>query len=101
MEVLKKTQTVVVVSEHQGSSVGWVRLHDEEAIAGLVRKLPHYGKYGALLFEGADPRNIIKQTWPVVSRALSWSSSETPGSWRFPDRAPLYVKQESSKREVK
>lgn len=42
----------------------------KEAIAGLVRKLPHYGKYSYLAFEGDEPTNIAKGQWPVVNSPL-------------------------------
>jgi hypothetical protein len=34
-----------------------------EAIAGLARKLPHYGKYSYLSFQGKAPDNVLKGTW--------------------------------------
>jgi hypothetical protein len=38
------------------------------AIAGLARKLPHYGKYGYLGFAGDEPTNVLKGRWsPVAS----------------------------------
>jgi len=42
----------------------------KEAIPGLVRKLPHYGKYSYLAFEGDEPTNIAKGQWPVVNSPL-------------------------------
>ncbi len=41
-----------------------------EAIAGLIRKLPHYGKYSYLAFEGDEPTNIAKGQWPVINSPL-------------------------------
>ncbi len=41
------------------------------AIAALARKLPHYGKYGYLLFEGDGAVNLVKGQWPAGARALS------------------------------
>ena len=34
-----------------------------ERIPRLMRKLPHYGKYGYLVFEGSAPENRDKGTW--------------------------------------
>jgi len=42
----------------------------KEAIPGLVRKLPHYGKYSYLAFEGDEPTNIAKGQWSVVNSPL-------------------------------
>jgi len=41
------------------------------ALPGLGRKLPHYGKYSYLAFEGNDPTNMLKGQWPVVNSPLS------------------------------
>ncbi len=43
---------------------------NEKAIDGLVRKLPHYGKYSYLAFDGEEPSNSAKGQWPVNSSPL-------------------------------
>jgi hypothetical protein len=40
-------------------------------VPGLARKLPHYGKYSYLAFEGDEPTNTHKGRWPVVGSPLS------------------------------
>ena len=45
----------------------------KEAAQGLARKLPHYGKYSYLVFEGNEPVNSVKGEWessnsPLVAR---------------------------------
>jgi hypothetical protein len=47
---------------------------------GLARKLPHYGKYGYLGFEGEEPTNVLKGEWPVVSSPLSVPVKQSDGS---------------------
>ena len=42
----------------------WVVAGNAESIPGLIRKLPHYGKYGYLVFEGSAPENRDKGIWP-------------------------------------
>lgn len=44
-------------------SVSWLRLGDADAAASVGRKIPHYGKYSYLVFDGAT--NVAKGTWPV------------------------------------
>ncbi len=44
----------------------FVAFDDPKAIAGLVTKLPHYGKYSYLAFSGDEPANFIKGAWPVL-----------------------------------
>jgi len=43
---------------------------NKNAVNGLARKLPHYGKYSYLAFEGAEPTNIAKEQWSVNNSPL-------------------------------
>lgn len=43
------------------------------ALPGLGRKLPHYGKYSYLAFEGDEPVNSLKGEWPIVNSPMSVS----------------------------
>ena len=43
---------------------------NRKVIEGLIRKLPHYGKYSYLAFEGDEPVNIAKGQWPVINSPL-------------------------------
>ncbi len=58
--------TLVVVVRHPGSqekAIGLLTVDPAAAFPGLGRKLPHYGKYSYLGFEGDEPANIIKGQW--------------------------------------
>jgi len=48
------------------------------AFNGLSRKLPHYGKYSYLVFEGDEPTNIKKGQWPVVDSPLFLKLTDSP-----------------------
>ena len=48
-----------------------IAVDDTAAVAGLARKLPHYGAYGYLLFEGSEPRNVMKGQWPSTGSPLT------------------------------
>jgi len=48
----------------------FIALDKKEAIPGFVRKLPHYGKYSYLAFDGDEPTNIAKGQWPVLDSPL-------------------------------
>ena len=50
-------------SENEKGSITWLIASSEESIPGLIRKLPHYGKYGYLVFKGKEPENLIKGSW--------------------------------------
>ncbi len=43
---------------------------NDKATGGLVRKLPHYGKYSYLAFAGGEPSNIAKGQWSVGNSPL-------------------------------
>lgn len=52
--------------------VGFVGANSAGAIEGLIRKLPHYGKYSLLGFEGESAQNSLKATLPVSSSKLQY-----------------------------
>jgi hypothetical protein len=71
---LKDKHSVVLVAAHPANphlALAWAATDRIPAMPGLGRKLPHYGKYSYLVFEGDEPRNIAKSQWPVVNSALS------------------------------
>jgi aminopeptidase N len=58
--------SLVAVSRHPGNqekAIGYLAVAPAAAFPGLGRKLPHYGKYSYLGFEGDEPANIIKGQW--------------------------------------
>jgi hypothetical protein len=66
----------------------WVATRRPATLAGLARKLPHYGKYSALVFAGEAPENRMKRQWPVTGSPLqvSFSTEKAPVA---PEPAPL------------
>ena len=76
-------------------TIAWLHISTPAAVAGLGRKLPHYGKYSYLGFEGAEPKNVLKGQWPTLNSPLSQSvavnqqtkSIVTPG--KLPARSAL------------
>jgi len=64
----------VIALRHPGNpdlALTWLTIHDAEAVAGLARKLPHYGKYSYLGFSGTEPTNAAKGQWPAVDSPLA------------------------------
>lgn len=51
-------------------NLAFIALDTRRAIEGLIRKLPHYGKYSYLGFEGDEPVNVVKGEWPVLNSPL-------------------------------
>ena len=71
--VSPKDHSIVAISRNQRNpekAVGWLVLDPPEALPGMIRKLPHYGKYSYLAFEGTEPTNVIKGQWPVSDSPL-------------------------------
>ena len=56
-------RTIVLIRRHPENTekaIGWIALDPPAAMPGLSRKLPHYGKYSYLAFEGEEPTNVVK-----------------------------------------
>lgn len=72
--VLGKNNTsfFVAVKNPQNSdqAILFLSIGNKDAAPGLVGKLPHYGKYSYLAFEGDEPTNTAKGQWPVVNSPL-------------------------------
>ena len=66
--------TVVVVARHPRTvdkAIGFLHVDPPAAFAGLGRKLPHYGKYSYLAFEGTEPANTVKGQWAASDSPMS------------------------------
>jgi aminopeptidase N len=66
-------------------AIAFVGADRAAALPGLARKLPHYGKYGLLAFEGDEPTNVAKETWTALASPMAVSLA--PGG-TLPPRAP-------------
>jgi hypothetical protein len=51
-------------------NLAFIAFDNKAAIEGLITKLPHYGKYSYLGFEGDEPVNVAKGEWPVLNSPL-------------------------------
>lgn len=71
----------------KGKSVTWVIADRPDSLPGLMRKLPHYGKYGYLAFEGTAPDNRLKVTWPAKRARMMKKFVE--GNYALPAQTPL------------
>ncbi|WPL17607.1 Aminopeptidase N [Thiorhodovibrio winogradskyi] len=83
--------------ENGTQPIGWLAADQVAAVAGLARKLPHYGKYGFLLFQGSEPSNLLKAQWSVhASPLIHWfrdplsdAPSDQAGGERIKDLRPV------------
>ena len=73
-KTLQKTNTSFVATFSKEEDINkqniFIAFDNEKAIKGLIRKLPHYGKYSYLAFQGEEPTNIAKGQWPVLNSPL-------------------------------
>jgi aminopeptidase N len=72
-------------------AIGWITVDPAAALPGLVRKLPHYGKYSWLAFAGEEPANVAKGEWPTTDSPLlvNLQGKGLPAAITLPRRAPL------------
>ena len=50
--------------------LGWVGAEDEAAVAGITRKLRHYGRQGYLVFDTPGLHAALQGAWPVLDSPL-------------------------------
>ncbi len=65
--------SLIVIRRHPGNpekAIGWISVAPGAAFPGVGRKLPHYGKYSYLAFEGDEPTNIVKGQWEATDSPL-------------------------------
>jgi hypothetical protein len=89
-DVFGRGATCVVIAARTAhdaaQSIGFIGCDNPNAIAGLGRKIPHYGKYGFLAFTGDEPANRRKDEWPVRDSPMTIVLD--PQSARFPPPLP-------------
>ena len=73
--------------DQKDGSATWMIADSEKSFPGLIRKLPHYGKYGYLVFKGDAPDNQAKGTWPAKATGLT--QHFLPGKYDLPTKPPL------------
>jgi len=71
-------------------AIGWIGASHAAALPGLARKLPHYGKYSYLGFQGDEPTNVAKGRWDAAGSPLARVVAEsTLARATLPTRMPL------------
>ncbi len=69
----RANHTAVLMTRHPANvekAVGWITVDPPAALPGLGRKLPHYGKYSYLGFEGTEPANVLTGQWQDADSPL-------------------------------
>ena len=88
----RRNRSFVLLSRHPGNpdaAVAWITVDEKAALRGLARKLPHYGKYSYLVFDGAEPINIAKGQWRVAGTALTKYFPDEKGGMHQAQRGAL------------
>lgn len=57
--------------EQPDQPVVWLSADQPDSLQGLKRKLPHYGKYSYLVFEGPEPVNVLSGQWAPAGSPLT------------------------------
>ncbi len=95
VEIPRANHSFVYVVRHPENAelaVGWIGSPVAAAVVGLARKLPHYGKYSYLGFQGEAPDNVAKGRWPTTGSPLSHLTDAKAGPvarGKLPARTPL------------
>jgi aminopeptidase N len=95
-KLTRTRHSVVVLARHPANpnhALAWVATDTIAALPGLGRKLPHYGKYSYLGFEGDEPTNVVKGQWPVVNSPMSVAVLQQDGKRVRPTVAKLAPRQ--------
>ena len=91
-KIQNNENSIVLVGRHPlGSekSLAFISVDNAAAVVGLGRKLPHYGKYSYLAFQGEAPDNFVKGQWPVVNSPLSFRFKKTGFKQALPKQQAL------------
>lgn len=81
--------SLALVRERDRQPLGWVASSVPESLPGLTRKLPHYGKYSYLAFQGSAPTNRVKDQWSMQDSSLMVWLSDHRSKLVTPPRPPL------------
>lgn len=70
-------------------AVGLIHVEDMVAMAGMIEKLPHYGRYSYLSFYGDEPTNDISGIWESPDSPMQWLNPEFTGTINWNNLPPL------------
>ncbi len=75
--------------KRKGGIITFLTIGNPKAVDGLVTKLPHYGKYSYLAFEGEEPTNIAKGQWEVKTSPMLRNFAGVKTPIKLPPRKAL------------
>ncbi len=68
---IKQQDLVLSVRNGNRSTLAWISLAEPASAGALAGKLPHYGKYSFLAFQGPRASNVLKGEWPLLQSPLA------------------------------
>ncbi|RTZ61583.1 MAG: M1 family peptidase [Gammaproteobacteria bacterium] len=68
--ISKADHSIMLTTGRNGQVLAWLTADRADAIPGLARKLPHYGKYSYVAFSGAAPTIGLKGNWQITASPL-------------------------------
>jgi hypothetical protein len=69
----------------------WIVVDTADALSGLARKLPHYGRYSFLVFKGTEPTNLLKGEWEIEDSSLKRKINYPSPPQKIPDIKKLPI----------
>jgi hypothetical protein len=79
----------LVNNDTDGVTTGFLGATTPDAVAVLARKLPHYGSYGRLVFDGASGQARVRDSLPSSHSVLSRQLGDEPAVLRLSQRPVL------------
>lgn len=70
-EFSSDSQSVVLTATDDQRALAWVGAPSAGALERLARKLPHYSRYGYLVFSGDRAENVVKGEWSLQDSPLN------------------------------
>jgi hypothetical protein len=72
-----------------GRTVAWLSIPDAGQLTRLASKLPHYGKYGYVVFSGGTLDNRVRGQWPSRGSVLDITLHGSPPTATLPGESSL------------
>ncbi len=94
----QNTDSLVMLGDGNKSTnqiIGVIASDNTKALHGLTRKVPHYGKYSYLVFNGEAPDNRLKGQWEIAESPLRINLSATGAAIEALKPTPLWPVSEN------
>jgi hypothetical protein len=90
----RDADAVVLAARRDGAALLWLGCDKPAAFPGLARKLPHYGSYSYLAFQGDEPTNTLKGQWQVLDSPLNIAVQQADHA--IPTDKPFHLRRRTA-----